>query len=334
MKVKAYLKSSPTSNIKLGGVDISPKDNDLIVRSTHVGLARGDVFILENEWNATVYPAIGTGETIGVVEQVGKNTKGFKKGDRVRIGYILGACMKCEYCKKRLYHYCQKQLNTELGGWGGFAEKVCIDYRLVAKVPEKLNLDETTPLLCYGVTAYSGIIKANLDAGSNVGVIGLGGLGHIAIKILKALDMNITVISHSPEKRELALRLGANNFVNTNKSNWSEKLSKKFDLIINTSPADLNLQRYVELLKPDGKFCYLGLPSNKQEFNATQLADYGSRIVYGSYVGSVSEMEDLLQLAVTKNIKAEIVKFPISKIEEAIKFVKSGKTYKRVVLEW
>lgn len=334
MKVKAYLKPAPHKPITLTEVEMNPKPSDLVVKTTHVGLARGDVFILDNAWNDTVYPAIGTAETLGIVEETGRNTKGFKKGDRVGFGYIVGACMNCEYCKRGLHQYCSKQINTELGGWGGFAEKLCIDYRLAVHIPKNVASETSAPLLGYGVTAYSGIVKAHLPKGSTVGVIGLGGLGYIAVKILNAMGMNVTVFSHSPQKAELAMQLGATDFIRTTEKHWSESAYHDFDLIINASYADLELPLYLPLLEREGKFCYLGLPFHRQEFDATMLADYGSRSIYGSYVGSISEMEALLQLASEKNLKADIVSFPIADYEKAIALVKSGKSYKRVVLYW
>jgi len=334
MKIKAYIKPAADKDIQFGEVEAFPKDTEIVIKTTHVGLARGDVFIMENAWKETVYPAIGTAENIGIIEEVGDKTIGFKVGDRVGTGYITSSCMTCTYCKAGLYQYCEKQINTGSGGWGGFAEKIVIDYRLAVKIPDVLDSAIATPLMCYGVTAYSAIMKAKLQLNSKVGIIGLGGLGHILLKILAAMGYDITVFSHSLDKQIVANEFGAKTFILSTKPDWSKKYIKHFDLIINTSHQELQLSDYIVLLKPDGKFCYIGLPFNAQSFQATDLADYGSRCIYGSYVGSTSELTNLLDIAAKKGIRPEILTYPVSEYSKAIQEVKSGIPYKRVVLYW
>ncbi|MFC1647084.1 zinc-binding dehydrogenase [Patescibacteria group bacterium] len=334
MKVRAYQKPSPEKPIELTNVDINPKPTDIVIKTTHAGLSKGDIFILNNAWNATKYPAIGTGQTVGIVEQAGSKAKGFRVGDRVGVGYILGSCMKCEYCLEGLHHYCKKQINTELGGWGGFAEKISVDWRLFVKIPNEVDSVSATQLLGYGVVAYSGILKAKLSGHDLVGVIGLGGLGHITALLLKMLGMKVVVFSHSPHKRDVAKKLGVSDFVLTTEKSWQNRYKNKFDLIINTSPADFELSKYISLLKPLGSFCYLGLPFNNQVFRSAQLADYGSRTIYGSYVGSVAEIKELLKLASKKKIEIDTKTFPISEHQKAIEFVEKDSFYKKVVLKW
>jgi D-arabinose 1-dehydrogenase-like Zn-dependent alcohol dehydrogenase len=334
MKSKAYIKNTADSSIEYKEVDIYPKDTDVVIKTTHVGLSKGDIFILDNKWNTTCYPAVGTCESVGIVEEVGREAQGFSVGDRVGVGYILGSCMECEYCLKGLYQYCVKQINTELGGWGGLAEKMCVNYRLVVKIPNGLDQTTATILMCYGLTAYSGIKKAQLEKGSTVGVIGFGGLGSLTTKILKAMEMNATVLSHSSEKENIAKESGADDFVLTRDKTWSNSLKNSFDLLINCAPADLDLSVYLDSLKPEGKFCYLGFPFNKQQFSAAQLADYGSRSIYGSYAGSIQEINELLQLTLEKKIVFDTIVSPITHLSKMIDFVKSDESHKRVVLKW
>ena len=297
-------------------------------------MSKGDVFIMENAWKGTIYPAIGTAESVGIIESVGAQTQGFEVGNRVGIGYILGCCMSCEFCQTGLFQYCEQQKNTELGGWGGFGEHVVVDYRLVVKIPDGLASEEVTPMMCYGVTAFSGIKKASLKDKSKVGIIGLGGLGQILLKLLVAMGHEVTVFSHTPEKESVAQNMGANKFVLTTKSDWNKGVTKYFDLIINASPIDFDLNEYIVLLKALGKFCYLGLPFNRQSFQTTKLADYGSRIIYGSYVGSIMELKEMLEFMKAKSVKPEIIQYPIQEFEKAIKEIKTGIPYKRVVLKW
>jgi uncharacterized zinc-type alcohol dehydrogenase-like protein len=334
MKTHAYLKNNPADQIHLEDIVIELTPTDLIIRSTHFGLSRGNVFVAEDKWNSTVYPHIGTSETVGIIEEVGQQTQGFSKGDTVAVGYILGACMNCDYCLAGLHQYCKQQINTELGGHGGMSQHIAIDYRLVTKVPSDMAPSQAATLSGYGLTAYSAIRKANIEPGKHIGIIGLGNLGAIATVIAKSMGMKVTVFSSSPDKETVARKCGAANFLSANIESNIKEIEKSFDLIITTSPGNIDLNSYLELLKPTGKFCFLGLPFEQQHFSASILADYASRSIYGSYVGSVHELTQLFELAVSKGIQIDVKEFNTSAINEAVEYVKNNNSHEKVILNW
>jgi len=334
MKVKAYIKKSGSDPIQLGEIEHNPAPTDLVIKTTHVGLSAGDLYILDDVWGVTKYPTIGTGETIGVVETVGSKTRGFSVGDRVGVSYIHKTCLVCRYCRAGLEHYCKDQVNMELGAIGGFAEKITIDYRFAVKIPKGLSSEKTTPLICSGLTVYSAIKKARLVKGSRVGIIGMGGLGCLALKVLTIQNFKVSLFSSSYAKKQVALKLGASKFIKTSDLSKTKKDREKYELILNTSPGKIYLNTYLDMLEPEGSFCYIGLPFEDQIFRAAKLADYSSRRIYGSYVGSLRELKELLQFAVKYNLEAEIITMPISDFSKAIRHLKSKENYKKVVLYW
>lgn len=322
MKIKAFAIKERNGNAESFYYDKEIQSHDVLVKVTYCSITTGDINFIADYWQDTKFPLVAGHEIIGIVEQIGEDVKNLKVGDLVGIGYQQSACFNCEFCNNHQEQFCLNQKVIGVHSFGGLAKHIITDSRFAFKIPAGMDLIKTAPLLCSGLTVYSAILKANLKPKSNTAVLGIGGLGHLAIQFLKKMNHKVTALSHSQNKQPTIEKLGAD-FNNT---------TQKFDLIISTLNTNYDLNTYLKYLKPDGKFCILGLPNQKLCFSPELLADYSQKTIYGSYIGSRKEMIAMLNFANKSNIKAIVETLPFSKINEAINKVRKKEIPYRLVL--
>ena len=332
MKINAYAIKEKGGKPEAFSYERKLDKNDVLVSITHCGITRGDIQIIDDDWGDTKFPVVPGHEIIGIIEETGSEVIDLKNGDRVGIGYQLGACFECEFCKEGNEQFCAKQKVIAVDCYGGLAEHIVVDGRFVFKLPSELDSAKSTPLMSSGLTVYSGIVRAKLPNNSMVGVLGIGGLGYMALQFLYKMGHRISAFSHSPNKKEMIDKLGAE-YIDSSNLNALTSLNRKFDFIISTLNADFDLDTYLKMLKPQGKLCLVAQPLNKLTMSAGLLYDYAQRTIYGNYVGSRKDMTDMLAFSEKHNIESIVEVMPFSKMNEAIEGVRRGKVPMRLVLE-
>lgn len=300
-------------------------ENDVLIDLKYCTLLRADVFFIGNFWGDSKYPMVPSSEMFGEVSQIGKNVKDVKTGDYVGVSYQIYSCGECVYCKTGKEQFCEKQRVIEVNEFGGLAENIIVDSRFVYQIPEKLQKPEYVALMGYGLTAYSAIKNSNIKNGSKVGVLGVGNLGHLSVQMLSKMGFEVTALTHSEDKHEVLKKLGAKDFLNPLDEKELKKNKKTFDFIHATSYHSYNWSKIIELLKPEGNLCFNGLPEENISFPAVLLADYAQRKVTGSYLGSRSEMRELLEFAEKFDIKSETTVYPLDKAQEVLDQIKENK---------
>jgi D-arabinose 1-dehydrogenase-like Zn-dependent alcohol dehydrogenase len=305
--------------------------NDVLVKITHCGISRGDIQIIDNDWGDTKFPVVPGHEIIGTVEDGGANLRDLQNGDRVGIGYQQEACFECHFCRKGYEQFCPKQKVVGVNCYGGLAEHMIVDHRFAFKLPSKLDSAKSIPLMSAGLTVYSGIIGAMLAKNSVVAVLGVGSLGELAIQFLHKMGHQVSAFSHSPKKREIIERLGAEYIEN---SSLNLKLRQRhFDFILSTLNVVFDMDAYLKMLKPQGKLCLVAQPLEKLLMSIGLLYDYAQRSIFGNYIGSRSDTIAMLAFSTRNDIQREAVIMPFSKMNEAIDLVRKRKVPTGIVLE-
>lgn len=332
MKIKAY-------SIKQQGGTAEPfvyerkmGKHEVLVRITHCSIATGDIQFMNNDWGDTKFPLVPGHEIIGIIEKTGAAVKGLKNGHLVGVGYQQQACFKCQYCKEGNEQFCARQKVIGVDCYGGLAEQIIVDGRFAFKLPRKTDAARSVPLLSSGLTVYSAIARAGLQKKSTVGVLGIGGLGQLAVQFLYKMGHTVSAFSHSPGKKEMINQLGAAYVDNSDASSLTGR-SAQFDFILSTLNVSFDMDVYLRMLKPQGKLCLVAQPLNKLVLNAGLLYDYAQRTIYGNYTGSRQNMKDMLAFSAKHNIESDVELLPFAEMNKAIEMVKTGKTVKRIVLE-
>jgi len=305
---------------------------DVLVRITHRTIARGDIQAIDNDWGDTRFPLVPGHEMLGVVERTGSSVAHLRPGDRVGIGYQLRACFECTYCGQGTEQFCPKQTVVAVNAYGGLAEHVVVDGRFAFAIPPQLDSAASTPLFSSGVTVYAGIGHANLPDRARVAVLGVGGLGALALRFLVAMGHTASALSRSPEKREMVERLGGE-FVDSSHLEGLTERRATFDFILSTLNVPFDLNACLRLLKPEGQLCLVASPLQPLSLSAGLLYDYGRRRIYGNYVGSRSDTARMLELAAAHRIQASVEVMPLSRANEAIDRVRNREVSGGLVLE-
>lgn len=329
---KAWVCEGRGSPLKLGEIELPPlKDNDIEISVKACGLCHSDLHLVDNDWGVTKYPFAPGHEIIGVVSSVGKNVVHTKTGDRVGVGWLSGCCGNCLHCLSGEENFCSHQEATCVGRSGGFAEKVRVNERLVFKIPEGISDEHAAPLLCGGVTVFSPLIRYKVAPLKKIAIVGLGGLGHLAVQFAKAFGCQVTVISTSSEKRYEAEQFGACEFLQFTDKQDLLKHRGKFDLILSTATADLPWMEFLGMLAPKGTVCVVGGKASTAHIPIAALIA-GSKGVSGSNIGGHRMMENMLEFAAFHNIHPQIEIFPVSQINEAFdKLRKNEMRYRGVI---
>lgn len=309
------------------------KPQQVQVKVEYCGLCHSDIAMINNEWGMSRYPLVAGHEIIGTVEKLGSEAKGLKVGQRVGIGWTAESCQACDQCISGHQVLCTGGSKpTIIGREGGFAEKIRADWQWLIPIPEQVNPESAGPLLCGGITVFNPLIEHKIQAIHRVGVIGIGGLGHIAIKLLKAWGCEITAFSSHPEKSDDLKKMGADHVVDSKDLKSLKEQRGKFHLILSTVNAKLDWNSYLTALAPQGTLHILGIPLEPLSIPATSLVS-GAKNLTGSPTGSPATLRVLLEFAARQNIAPQVEVFPMSKINDAIHKLEEGKIRYRAVLK-
>ncbi|MEI7998562.1 MAG: NAD(P)-dependent alcohol dehydrogenase [Candidatus Omnitrophota bacterium] len=326
----------------LAPLEITRRDtgvNDVAIDIAYCGICHSDIHQARNEWGNSIYPMVPGHEIVGIVTAVGAQVSRFKVGDKVGVGCMVDSCRECPDCKEGLEQFCSRPIFTyncmehdnKTIVHGGYSTKVVVHQDFVLRIPDNLPLDKTAPLLCAGITTYSPLRHWKAGPGKKVAIIGLGGLGHMAVKIAHALKAEVTVLSRTLDKKDDAKRLGADHVYATNDPKTFEALTKHFDLIINTVSVKLDWGAYLGLLKRDGTMVLLGVPSDAPQVHAFPLI-MGRRSLAGSLIGGIKETQEMLDFCGKHNITSDIELIPITKVNEAYeRVIKADVKYRFVI---
>jgi uncharacterized zinc-type alcohol dehydrogenase-like protein len=317
-----------------------PCDYDVVIDIRYCGICHTDIHQVGDEWGESKFPMVPGHEITGTVLQVGPKVTQYKIGDRVGVGCFVNSCRKCEPCRKNLEQYCAEGMTTTYNGTekdgtptqGGYSNKIVVNENYVLSIPDNLPLDKTAPLLCAGITLYSPLMHWKAGPGKKVAIVGLGGIGHMGVKIAHALGAEVTVLSHSLKKQEDGKKLGADYFYATSDLKTFEKLAGYFDLIINTVSAEIDWNQYLDLLALDGTMVVVGIPEKKVPVSSFPLVA-GRRSIAGSLIGGIKETQEMLDFCSKNNIASEIELIPIQKINEAYKRVLDSDVRYRFVID-
>lgn len=342
IKTKAYAALSATST--LGPLQIErrdPKPDDVVIAIDYCGICHSDIHTARSEWGPTAYPCVPGHEIVGKVVQVGKKVKKFKVGDLVGVGCFVDSCGKCKSCKADEQQFCQNHCvftynSTELDGktktLGGYSSHITVKSSYVLKIKKGQPLERIAPLLCAGITTYSPLKRYKIKKGSKVGVVGLGGLGHMAVKIAKAMGAEVTVFSTSESKQSDAKKLGAKNFViSKNAANFA-KSTGTLDLIIDTVSANHDFSPYLACLKTDATMVLVGVAPTPNQVSAFSLIG-GRKKLTGSLIGGIKETQEMLDFCAKKKVFSDIELISAEQINEAYERTIKGQVKYRFVID-
>lgn len=322
--------------------DLRP--HDVQIKILYCGVCHSDLHTVRNEWKSTMYPCIPGHEIVGRVIQIGKEVKAFKKDDIVAVGCMVDSCGICPSCKEGLEQYCDPEPIFTYNSrdkydhtvtYGGYSNQIIVDEKFVFHVPKAFKESElanVAPLLCAGITTYSPLRHWKIQKGSRVGVVGLGGLGHMAIKIAHAMGAHVILFTTSQGKTADAKRLGADEVVLSKNSEEVKKYANSIDFIINTVAAAHNLDPLMELLKRDGTMCLIGVPASPHPSPYIGNLIFKRRCLSGSLIGGIKETQEMLDFCGKHHITSDIEIIPIQKINEAYeRMLKSDVKYRFVI---
>jgi uncharacterized zinc-type alcohol dehydrogenase-like protein len=307
------------------------KAHEVEVKISHCGVCHSDIHLIDNDWGISKYPFIPGHEIVGTVTAVGEEVLDRKVGERVGVGWQADSCGICEWCRQGDEHLCASAQPTCVGRNGGYADAVRVNSRFAIPVPEALESEGVGPLLCGGITVYAPLRNHGVRPSSRVGIVGIGGLGHMGLQFAKAFGAEVTALSTSKDKEAEALEMGAHHFVNTRDMGALKKIAGSFDFVLSTVSADQDWQALVNSLRPKGTLCVVGVPPSPISLQAFPLIA-GQRSVSGSPTGSPRDLHEMLDVAARHGVKAITERFPMTKANDAIAKVRKSKVRYRAVL--
>ena len=338
----AYGATSPDSGV--GPMEITRRGlrhDDVLIEITHCGICHSDLHSARNDWGRTAYPIVPGHEIVGIVAATGEGATRHKVGDRVAIGCMVDACMECAHCEADLEQYCQDggMTGTYNGTdrrdgsqtFGGYSERIVCREEFVLKVPENLPSAEAAPLLCAGITSYSPLRTWKIGPGSKVAVAGLGGLGHMGVKLAAAMGAEVTVLSRSESKRADAEKLGAHDFLNTSDKAAMKAKRGYFDMVLNTIPVRHDVSRYLHLLRIDGVQVLVGMIDMMPELHTGLLL--GRKVLTGSGIGGLAETQEMLDFCAKHKILPDIELIAMQDIQAAYDRMEASDIKYRFVID-
>lgn len=335
----AYDAATPLRDYDLERREPGPKDVQIEI--LYCGVCHSDLHQVRNEWGNSIYPMVPGHEIVGRVTAVGSDVTKFKEGDLAGVGCLVDSCRECSSCKKGLEQYCENGWTGTYNGYerdgktvtyGGYSKQIVTTEDFVLKVPESLDLKAVAPLLCAGITTYSPLRKWGIGKGHKVGVLGLGGLGHMAVKFAVTFGAEVTMLSHSPSKEADAKRLGAHHFALTSKEETLQSLTKSFDFIIDTVSAPHDYNVYLNLLNTDGVMICVGVPPEPAQVVGFNLI-FQRRSIAGSLIGGLPETQEMLDFCAKHNIVSDVEMIDIKNINEAYERMLKGDVKYRFVID-
>ncbi len=340
--VKSYAAQQPTT--PLAPFRIERRDvgaHDILIDILYCGVCHSDIHQVRDEWGGSIFPMVPGHEIVGRISKVGADATHFKAGDLAGVGCFVDSCRACQSCKEGLEQYCEKGMVPTYNGYekdgktptyGGYSSQIVVDESYTLHISSKLALERVAPLLCAGITTYSPIMHWKIGKGHRVGVLGLGGLGHMAVKIAAALGSEVTVLSTSKNKEADAKRLGAHHFALTSDESVLKSLRSHFDFIIDTvsAPHDVNL--YLGLLRRDGTLVVVGVPPEPSSLNNFSLIG-GRKKIGGSLIGGIKETQEMLDFCAERGIMSDVEVIPIQQINQAYERVIKGDVKYRFVID-
>ncbi|GAA4055865.1 NAD(P)-dependent alcohol dehydrogenase [Actinomadura miaoliensis] len=341
MRVHAY--AAPAAAEPLAPTIIERRDvgpNDVLIEIKYAGICHSDIHTVNGDWGSQPYPLVPGHEIVGIVSEVGAAVTRHRVGDRVGVGCMVNSCGECTNCRNGDEQYCLNGMVPTYGGvdrdgtitQGGYSTHVVVDADFVVSVPEGMDLAAAAPLLCAGITTYSPLRRWGAGPGKKVAVVGLGGLGHMAVKIAHALGAEVTVLSQSLKKQEDGLRLGADHYYATSDPDTFSRLSGRFDLIVNTVSARVDVDAYLGLLAVDGTLVNVGAPAEPLSLDVFSLI--GARRSYaGSMIGGIAETQEMLDFCAQHHIGADIELISADRINEAYERVLASDVRYRFVID-
>lgn len=341
-KVKAF--GAESAEARLQQLDIQRRKttpHDVEIEILFCGVCHSDLHTVRNEWHSTVYPCVPGHEIVGKIISAGDHVSKFKVGDFAAVGCMVDSCRECQYCKEGLEQYCEegdtgtynspdKHLGTQT--FGGYSENIVVDEAFVLKIPENLDLAAAAPLLCAGITTYSPLKHWNVGPGQKVGVVGIGGLGHMAVKLAKAMGAEVIVFTTSPSKFEDARRLGADDVILSKDEEQMQRYAGKLHFILDAVSAQHDINAYLNLLRVDGSLALVGAPEHPLPVAAFSLIPY-RRSFAGSMIGGIAETQEMLDFCGKHNIVSDIEMINIQQINEAYERLLKGDVKYRFVID-
>jgi alcohol dehydrogenase (NADP+) len=318
-----------------------PKPHDVQIEIKYCGVCHSDLHTARNEWGGTIYPCVPGHEIVGVVTTVGDHVKKYKVGDTVGVGCLVDSCRECENCKDELEQFCLNGMVGTYNGqqkdgsgntYGGYSKSIVVDEEFVLRVSDKLPLDAVAPLLCAGITTYSPLRHWKIGKGHKVAVLGLGGLGHMGVKLAVSMGANVTMLSHTASKEKDATRLGAHHFVLTSDAEQVKKVMGSFDFILDTVSADHDYNFYLGLLRASGVMVCVGAPPSPAQIPAMNLI-FGRKSIAGSLIGGIAETQEMLDYCTEHNIVSDIELIAMKDINVAYERMLKGDVRYRFVID-
>jgi uncharacterized zinc-type alcohol dehydrogenase-like protein len=339
--VNAYAATSPTAPLAPTTIerrDLGP--HDVLIEIKYTGICHSDIHTARGDWGPVTYPLVTGHEIAGIVTQVGPEVTKHAVGDRVGVGCMVDSCGQCRYCQGGQEQFCIKGNIGTYGATGmdgqptqgGYSTHIVVTQGFVLHIPDGLDLDVAAPLLCAGITTYSPLNRWGAGPGKKVAVVGLGGLGHMGVKIAHAMGAEVTVLSQSLKKREDGLRLGADHYYATSNPETFEKLAGSFDLVLNTVSAAIDVDAYLSLLAVDGALVNVGAPPEPLSVNVFSLI-MGRRSFAGSMIGGIRETQEMLDFCAAHHLGAEIEVIGADQINEAYERVLASDVRYRFVID-
>ncbi len=343
MHTHAYAAESATSPLAPFSIERrAPRANDVAIDILYCGVCHSDLHTARGEWGGVTFPAVPGHEIVGRVSAVGSSVSKFKAGDLVGVGCMVDSCQQCSPCKAGLEQYCEEGMTGTYNGrdrttgentYGGYSDSITVREEFVLRIPEGLDPKAAAPLLCAGITTYSPLRHWKVGPGSRVGVVGLGGLGHMAVKLAHAMGAEVTLFTTSPGKEADARRLGADHVVLSRDEAAMETQAKAFDLIINTVAAPLNLDPYIAALALDGVMVLVGAPAENHQSPSVFPFLMERRSLAGSMIGGIPETQEMLDFCAEKGVASDIEMIPIQSINEAYERMLKGDVKYRFVID-
>ncbi|MEV6668005.1 NAD(P)-dependent alcohol dehydrogenase [Streptomyces nigra] len=339
--VAAY--AAPAAKAPLERTTIERREvgaHDVLIDIKFAGICHSDIHQAREGWGEAIFPMVPGHEIAGVVSEVGSDVTKYRVGDRVGVGCMVDSCRECENCVAGLEQYCLEGNTGTYNAigrdgeptYGGYSEKVVVDENFVVRIPDGLALDVAAPLLCAGITTYSPLRHWNAGPGKKVAILGMGGLGHMGVKIAHALGAEVTVLSQSLRKKDDGLRLGADHYYATSDDAAFKELRGTFDLILSTVSAPLDLDRFLSLLRTDGAFVNVGAPEEPVSLNLFSVIG-GRKTLAGSGIGGIRETQEMLDFCAGHGIGAEIELIGAAEINEAYERVLNSDVRYRFVID-